>query len=132
LALIAALTGPASAQPARAPGMAYDPEATVMFKAHVVSVDWTLPRVRIHVIEDENGQAWMIEGDTPNGMLRVGIPQARLGEGTAILVRGWRAQDRRCLTECKAVAAHLDFLDAEGRVIRPPSLHESLRNQPAR
>ena len=60
----------------------------------------------------------MVEGGTPNTLLRMGLDRNMLKPGTEIIVRGYQAKDKRCLESpvthtptCKANGRDITFLD---------------------
>ena len=75
----------------------FDAENPVKFeKAVVTKIEWINPHTWIHIdVKEPNGTItrWMIEGGTPNTLLRRGLTRASLPEGTEILVDGYRAKN---------------------------------------
>ena len=53
----------------------------------------------------------MVEGGTPNTLLRGGITRDSLKPGTEIIVRGYQAKDKRCMPACKANGRDVTFPD---------------------
>jgi hypothetical protein len=53
----------------------------------------------------------MVEGGTPNTLLRGGITRDSLKPGTDIIVRGYQAKDKRCMPACKANGRDVTFPD---------------------
>ena len=53
-------------------------------------------------LEDGSTQAWMVEGGTPNTLLRAGIHRNSLPIGSEIHVRGYQAKNKSCDPACKA------------------------------
>jgi len=65
--------------------------------------------------EDGSATAWMIEGGTPNTLLRRGLTPAALPIGTEVIVKGYQSRDRHCEPACKANGRDITFTD--GRTI---------------
>jgi hypothetical protein len=74
----------------------FDSTKPVQLRGTVAKVEWINPHTWIHIdVKDTNGAAvrWMIEGGTPNTLLRRGLTKASLPEGTEIVVDGYRAKN---------------------------------------
>ena len=54
---------------------------------------------------------WMVEGGTPNTLLRAGIDRNSLKIGTEIVVRGYQSKDKACTPICKANGRDVTFPD---------------------
>jgi hypothetical protein len=83
----------------------FDGSAPVNLRGKVTRVEWTNPHAWVHLLADAPGKpetAWMIEGGTPNTLLRAGINRNSLKVGTVIIVRGYQSKDRLCTPECRA------------------------------
>jgi hypothetical protein len=83
----------------------FDATAPVLLRGKVTRVEWTNPHAWVHLsaeIKDKPNQAWMVEGGTPNTLLRSGIDRNSLKVGTEIIVRGYQSKDRLCTPECRA------------------------------
>jgi hypothetical protein len=90
----------------------FDANAPVNLEGEVVKVEWINPHAWIHlavVAEDGNSQVWMVEGGTPNTLLRAGINRNSLPIGSVIKVRGYQAKDKSCEPACKANGRDLMF-----------------------
>jgi hypothetical protein len=73
----------------------FDANKPIQLKGTVVKVEWINPHTWIHVdVKEPDGKVtrWMIEGGTPNTLLRQGLTRASLPQGTEILVDGYRAK----------------------------------------
>jgi hypothetical protein len=55
----------------------------------------------------------MVEGGTPNTLLRAGITRETLKIGTEIVVRGYQSKDKLCTPACKANGRDLTFPDGQ-------------------
>jgi hypothetical protein len=73
----------------------FDANKPVQLRGTVVKVEWINPHTWIHIdVKGEGGQPerWMIEGGTPNTLLRQGLTRESLPAGTEIVVDGYRAK----------------------------------------
>jgi hypothetical protein len=61
--------------------------------------------------DDGVAAEWMIEGGTPNALMRTGINRRSLPVGTEIVVRGYQSKDRSCRPACKANGRDMTFAD---------------------
>jgi hypothetical protein len=77
-------------------GAEFDANRPVLLKGKVVKVEWVNPHAWIHVeIDGDKGkEVWMVEGGTPNTLLRRGITRDSLKVGTEIIVDGYQSKDR--------------------------------------
>ncbi len=103
LALAGASAGTALAHHAFA--AEFDGTAPVLLKGKVTRVEWINPHAWVHLevlTPGKPDQLWMVEGGTPNTLLRAGITKASLRPGTTIIVRGYQSKDRLCNPECRA------------------------------
>jgi hypothetical protein len=60
-------------------------------------VEWVNPHAWIHLAvakPDGTTEEWMVEGGTPNTLLRRGINRTSLPVGTEIIVDGYQSKDR--------------------------------------
>jgi Family of unknown function (DUF6152) len=77
-------------------GGEFDPERPILLKGKVVRVEWVNPHTWIHVETtkpDGSKEVWMIEGGSPNSLLRHGVTRDSLPVGTEIVVDGYQARD---------------------------------------
>ena len=74
-------------------GAEFDPNRPVLLKGKVTKVEWVNPHAWIHLKTDA-GEDWMVEGGTPNTLLRRGITRDSLKVGTEIVVDGYQSKDR--------------------------------------
>lgn len=75
----------------------FDPNRPVVLRGPIVKVEWVNPHTWIHLeITNEDGskQVWMVEGGTPNTLLRRGLSRATIPIGTMIVVDGYQSKDR--------------------------------------
>ena len=83
----------------------FDGKAPVLLRGKVTRVEWINPHAWVHVANvnpDGTTTAWMVEGGTPNTLLRSGIDRNSLKAGQEIIVRGYQSKDRLCTPECRA------------------------------
>jgi len=77
-------------------GAEFDPDAPVRLQGKIVKVEWVNPHAWIHVeIKKPDGtpEVWMVEGGTPNTLLRRGLTRDTLKFGTEIIVDGYQTKD---------------------------------------
>ena len=78
-------------------GGEFDPNKPVLLKGPVTKVEWVNPHTWIHMeIKKDDGttEQWMVEGGTPNTLLRRGVTKETLKPGTVIVVDGYQSKDR--------------------------------------
>lgn len=75
----------------------FDPNRPVVLRGPIVRVEWVNPHTWIHLEvtnDDGSKQVWMVEGGTPNTLLRRGLSRASIPVGTMIVVDGYQSKDR--------------------------------------
>jgi len=83
----------------------FDGKTPVKLQGTVTKMEWINPHAWIHMLAEEPGKPpvpWMVEGGTPNTLLRAGIDRNSLKPGDAIIVRGYQSKDHLCTPICKA------------------------------
>ena len=78
-------------------GAEFDPNRPLILKGPVVKVEWVNPHAWIHMeVTNDDGtkEVWMVEGGTPNTLLRRGLSRDSLTPGTMIVVDGYQSKDR--------------------------------------
>lgn len=77
-------------------GAEFDPNRPVLLKGPVVRVEWINPHTWIHMEVTKDGvkQVWMVEGGTPNSLLRRGLKRDTIKPGEVIIVDGYQSKDR--------------------------------------
>ena len=73
----------------------FDSNQPVELHGTVVRVEWINPHTWIHIdVKSDAGETerWMIEGGTPNTLLRRGLTRDSLPPGTEIVVDGYKAR----------------------------------------
>lgn len=74
----------------------FDADQPVTLRGTITDMEWINPHSWLHLeVENEDGTttAWMIEGATPNTLLRRGFTRDAVQPGTAITVIGYRARN---------------------------------------
>ena len=92
----------------------FDGKSPVLLRGKVIRVEWINPHAWVHVNNTAPGFAqgeWMVEGGTPNTLLRSGIDRNSLKPGTEIIVRGYQSKDKLCSPACKANGRDVTFPD---------------------
>ncbi len=77
-------------------GSEFDPNRPLLLKGKVVRVEWVNPHAWIHMEvtnPDGSKDVWMIEGGSPNSLLRRGVTKDSLKVGTEIIVDGYQTRD---------------------------------------
>lgn len=94
LLLVAGAAAPVVAH--HAFGAEFDKDAPIRLQGQVVKLEWVNPHTWIHLeVENEDGtpEVWMVEGGTPNVLLRRGLRRDCLTPGTELIVDGYQAKD---------------------------------------
>jgi Family of unknown function (DUF6152) len=74
----------------------FDPSKPVKLKGTVTQMEWINPHSWIHMdVKNPDGTvtSWMIEGGSPNALLRRGFNKSSLPVGSEIVVEGYQAKD---------------------------------------
>ena len=77
-------------------GAEFDPNAPIRLQGKVVKLEWVNPHAWIHVeIKNKDGakEVWMVEGGTPNTLLRRGLTRKSITYGTEVIVDGYQTKD---------------------------------------
>ena len=104
LALLAVYAAPADGH--HAFGAEFDAEAPIQIEGRVVRLEWVNPHSWIHlevtkmvqvggevVPTNPSQEVWMVEGGTPNVLVRRGLRRECIPVGTALVVDGYQAKD---------------------------------------
>jgi hypothetical protein len=78
-------------------GAEFDPNRPLLLKGPVTRVEWINPHTWIHLeVTSKEGkkEIWMVEGGTPNSLLRRGLKRDSIQPGQMIIVDGYQAKDR--------------------------------------
>ena len=74
----------------------FDRNKPVKLTGKVTEMEWINPHSWIHIdVKNQDGTVtnWMIEGGSPNALIRRGLTKNSLPEGTEISVDGYQAKD---------------------------------------
>src|SRR5262245_57345749 len=74
----------------------FDGNKPVKLVGVVTKMEWVNPHAWIHIeVKKPDGtvEKWMVEGGTPNTLIRRGLRKTDLPAGTEIVVEGFRAKD---------------------------------------
>ena len=80
----------------------------------IVRVEWINPHSWIHIdvkTDDSAVVPWMMEGGTPNTLLRAGLTRSLLTPGTDVIVRGYQSKDPDCDPKCRGSGRDITFAD---------------------
>ena len=92
----------------------FDIDKPISLRGTITRMEWVNPHTWLHMtatIEDGTIQEWMLEGGTPNTLLRAGLTQQILLPGTEILVRGYQSKDPDCIPKCRGSGRDITFTD---------------------
>jgi hypothetical protein len=90
----------------------FDQNKVVKLHGTVTKMEWVNPHAWIHVAvpnADGTTTEWMIEGNTPNGLLRRGFTKRSLEPGTEVFVEGYQAKSG----DNKANGSSITFKDGK-------------------
>ena len=96
----------------------FDADRPFRVKGTIVRVEWINPHSWVHVdVVQEDGLLvpWMMEGGTPNTLLRAGLTRSILQPGTEVIVRGYQSKDPDCEPKCRGSGRDITFADG-GRI----------------
>jgi hypothetical protein len=74
----------------------FDANRPIKLQGTVTKMEWINPHAWLHIdVKKPDGttESWMIEGGTPNTLLRRGITRDSIKPGTIVLVDGYQAKD---------------------------------------
>lgn len=77
-------------------GAEFDRNAPIRLQGKIVRLEWVNPHTWIHIeitTEEKFGEVWMVEGGTPNVLLRRGLRRDCLAPGTEIIVDGYQTKN---------------------------------------
>jgi hypothetical protein len=74
----------------------FDINKPISLRGMVIKMEWINPHSWIHIdVKDADGKvtSWMIEGGSPNSLLRLGFTMNAVQYGMEIVVEGYQAKD---------------------------------------
>jgi hypothetical protein len=74
----------------------FDVKRPVKLRGVVTKMDWINPHSWIHIdVKGPDGKivSWMVEGGSPNALLRLGFNKSALPAGSEVVVEGFQAKD---------------------------------------
>ena len=77
-------------------GAEFDADAPIQLRGDIVKLEWVNPHSWIHIeITNDDGlkEVWMVEGGTPNVLVRRGLRRECLPIGTTLVVDGFQTKD---------------------------------------
>ncbi len=77
-------------------GGEFDPTKPIVLKGPITRVEWVNPHAWIHMEvtkPDGTKEEWMVEGGSPNSLLRRGVTRDSLQVGAVIVVDGYQSRD---------------------------------------
>ena len=77
-------------------GAEFDRDAPIRLQGIIIKLEWVNPHSWIHLeVATETGETevWMVEGGTPNVLLRRGLRRDCLTPGTEIIVDGYQTKN---------------------------------------
>src|SRR5258706_8830125 len=92
-------------------GSEFDANSPVLLKGKIVKIEWVNPHTWIHVEivkPDGSKEVWMVEGGSPNTLIRRGANKGSFPVGTDVVVDGYQARDHN---ELRANARNVTFPD---------------------
>ena len=92
----------------------FDANRPFEVQGKITRVEWVNPHSWVHmdvVQEDGSIVPWMMEGGTPNTLLRGGLTRTVLVVGTEIIVRGYQSKDPDCEPKCRGSGRDITFAD---------------------
>jgi hypothetical protein len=90
----------------------FDIKKPVKLQGTVTKMEWINPHAWIHIdVKGPDGRvtSWMVEGGTPNILLRRGFTKQSLQEGTVVIVEGYQAKNG----ENRANGSNITFTDGK-------------------
>ena len=90
----------------------FDIKKPVKLQGTVTRMEWINPHAWIHIdVKGPDGKitSWMVEGGSPNSLLRRGFSKQSLEEGTVVIVEGYQAKNG----ENRANGSNITFTDGK-------------------
>ena len=92
----------------------FDIDKPIRLRGEITRMEWVNPHSWLHMtatLDDGTTEEWMLEGGTPNTLLRQGLTDKILQIGTEILVRGYQSKDPDCIPKCRGSGRDITFPD---------------------
>jgi hypothetical protein len=92
----------------------FDQNKPIRVQGKITRMEWINPHTWLHmeaVLDDGSIQEWMMEGGTPNTLLRQGLTSQILQIGSEIIVRGYQSKDPDCIPKCRGSGRDITFAD---------------------
>jgi hypothetical protein len=92
----------------------FDADRPFLVTGRIVKVEWINPHSWVHVdvaMDDGSVVPWMMEGGTPNTLLRAGLTRSLMRPGTDVIVRGYQSKDPDCEPKCRGSGRDITFVD---------------------
>ncbi|MDA1372891.1 MAG: DUF6152 family protein [Proteobacteria bacterium] len=92
----------------------FDIDKPIRLRGVITRMEWVNPHSWLHMtatLDDGSTEDWMLEGGTPNTLLRAGLTQQILLPGTEIQVRGYQSKDPDCVPKCRGSGRDITFAD---------------------
>ena len=92
----------------------FDADRPFVVTGTIVKVEWINPHSWVHVdvaMDDGSVVPWMMEGGTPNTLVRAGLTRTVLQPGTDVIVRGYQSKDPDCEPKCRGSGRDITFAD---------------------
>jgi len=100
-------------------GAEFDAKSPVLLKGKIVEIEWVNPHTWIHVQvtkADGTQEVWMVEGGSPNSLLRRGVNKNSFAPGTEVVIDGYQARDH----SLRANARNVTFPDGRKLFLGTP------------
>jgi hypothetical protein len=107
-------------------GSEFDANSPVLLKGKIVEIEWVNPHTWIHVEvtkPDGTKEVWMVEGGSPNSLLRRGVNKNSFAPGTEVVIDGYQARDHSLRANARNVTfpdGRKLFLGTAGTGAPPP------------
>ena len=92
----------------------FDINKPIRLQGVITRMEWVNPHSWLHMtaaLEDGSTEDWMLEGGTPNTLLRQVLTHQILLPGTEIRVRGYQSKDPDCIPKCRGSGRDITFTD---------------------
>ncbi|MGD2132572.1 MAG: DUF6152 family protein [Maricaulaceae bacterium] len=108
----------AAAQQGESVSALYDTDNPVTVVGEIVEVEWSAPRSRLHVHDEETDRRWIIVGGSPYDLSAEQRASVRAGESVRVIA--FQSRDRVCAPACNAFGD--EFAKSDGSPLVTPPL----------